>query len=636
MPWRRPKRCSPRRRPRRGRLLTKRAGARTTCDIDTAWSRPASRSSRCTPPPAPPPWPASVPDLFPGEKIPEIVRRELIAERLRSAITHHGSLIIRGFASPTQVTRSVTNIERAFAAYDAIAAEQPAPDLDGWFAPFAHDRVSNRPLKRDAGHDARGRLSPGDVRADRHVRGSRRRPAHARLLRRASGVARGGSGASGVSRTMRTPATGIRTAHSWAPASGRSTSGWGSRTAATPRRESTSSVAGSTASWRPGRAARTSRGASANAVAQAVGLGSIVRPIFDAGDAMIFDHLCLHRTAIDPGMTVDRHAIEAWFLAPSTYGVMLGPGQCGRCAARPDSARVLVGPPSPDLCSVHAHDVARRRARRSSVDLSVAASQRRRGEDRERRAAEHPSHPRRDDRGARAGRRSPRPDPMPRRSISPATKAGSRTGSSIGARPGVLAVDVREKNLQRATVMRDHYEIPPERLEFRRVDVFAVDPEELGTFDVVLLLGLIYHVENPMGVIRLARACARRACASSSLSSTPARPSRSCTVSASPTSCTSRAAASRYNSKAATTRSRRPGRVMSLIPNRVAMQQMAEVAGFGTVEFATPATRSQPAVRPRRPRRVVRLLSGRPSAGSRSRCARYPLPCCAPGPGRRS
>ncbi len=61
-----------------------------------------------------------------------------------------------------------------------------------------------------------------------------------------------------------------------------------------------------------------------NAVAQRAGEGAIVRPIFEAGDALLFDHLCVHRTAVDPGMPHDRYAVEAWFLGPSTYGAMLG------------------------------------------------------------------------------------------------------------------------------------------------------------------------------------------------------------------------------------------------------------------------------------------------------------------------
>jgi hypothetical protein len=50
--------------------------------------------------------------------------------------------------------------------------------------------------------------------------------------------------------------------------------------------------------------------------------GSIVRPCFQPGDVLIFDHMNLHRTAVIEGMTRDRYALEAWFFAPSTYGAM--------------------------------------------------------------------------------------------------------------------------------------------------------------------------------------------------------------------------------------------------------------------------------------------------------------------------
>jgi len=45
----------------------------------------------------------------------------------------------------------------------------------------------------------------------------------------------------------------------------------------------------------------------------------IARPVLEAGDAMLFDHLLVHRTAVAPGMTRERHAIESWFFAPSAY-----------------------------------------------------------------------------------------------------------------------------------------------------------------------------------------------------------------------------------------------------------------------------------------------------------------------------
>jgi hypothetical protein len=57
-------------------------------------------------------------------------------------------------------------------------------------------------------------------------------------------------------------------------------------------------------------------------VAAQVGAGAITRPIFDPGDALLLDHLTLHRTAVDAGMMNDRYAIETWLFAPSTYDAM--------------------------------------------------------------------------------------------------------------------------------------------------------------------------------------------------------------------------------------------------------------------------------------------------------------------------
>lgn len=45
----------------------------------------------------------------------------------------------------------------------------------------------------------------------------------------------------------------------------------------------------------------------------------VVRPQYRAGDAMFFDDLFLHRTALDETMTRTRHAIESWFFAPTDY-----------------------------------------------------------------------------------------------------------------------------------------------------------------------------------------------------------------------------------------------------------------------------------------------------------------------------
>lgn len=45
----------------------------------------------------------------------------------------------------------------------------------------------------------------------------------------------------------------------------------------------------------------------------------VVRPHFAAGDALLFDDLFLHRTAVEPTMTRPRYAIESWFFAKTSY-----------------------------------------------------------------------------------------------------------------------------------------------------------------------------------------------------------------------------------------------------------------------------------------------------------------------------
>jgi hypothetical protein len=51
----------------------------------------------------------------------------------------------------------------------------------------------------------------------------------------------------------------------------------------------------------------------------AAGEEGIVRPIFEPGDALIFDELCLHSTALDERMTKTRYALECWFFGPSAF-----------------------------------------------------------------------------------------------------------------------------------------------------------------------------------------------------------------------------------------------------------------------------------------------------------------------------
>ena len=52
---------------------------------------------------------------------------------------------------------------------------------------------------------------------------------------------------------------------------------------------------------------------------EAAGEIGITRPVFNPGDALLFDELFLHQTGSDPDMPNPRYAIESWFFGPSAF-----------------------------------------------------------------------------------------------------------------------------------------------------------------------------------------------------------------------------------------------------------------------------------------------------------------------------
>lgn len=74
----------------------------------------------------------------------------------------------------------------------------------------------------------------------------------------------------------------------------------------------------------------------------------------------------------------------------------------------------------------------------------------------------------------------------------------------------VLGVDARAEHVADARLMAEALARP--QASFRQSDVHALDTEGLGGFDLVLCLGLIYHLENPVGALRQARRLCRGLC----------------------------------------------------------------------------------------------------------------------------
>ena len=153
----------------------------------------------------------------------------------------------------------------------------------------------------------------------------------------------------------------------------------------------------------------------------------------------------------------------------------------------------------------------------------------------------------------------------------------------------VLGVDIRQQLIQRAELIREHFGISRERLEFRCDDVFNLDVSKLGTFDVVLCLGLVYHLENPIGAIRIARALTQGICVIESQLTRQVDPvvhgnGRTDQYEESLASFAALVETDHESNMLASA-----GGVVSLIPNRAALVQAAEVSGFAELRLAQPA-----------------------------------------------
>ena len=73
-----------------------------------------------------------------------------------------------------------------------------------------------------------------------------------------------------------------------------------------------------------------------------------------------------------------------------------------------------------------------------------------------------------------------------------------------------LGIEVRETNIEKARLAKDTLELP--NLEFSLDDVRNLSAEKYGTFDVVLCLGILYHLDAPdlfEFVGRMAEVCRR-------------------------------------------------------------------------------------------------------------------------------
>jgi len=279
---------------------------------------------RLPPPSGRPDWPPEVQaSRFAPGIIPSVAKHELSALTLAQGIFGHGALIVRDFLSTIQISRMVEAINCAYKAHDAGLHDSRDDDSKAWYTPLQPcEEGGPQKIARKWVRGSGGVLAADSPRGFFNLLETLEqckilpvltdylgeRPALSvkkTTLRRISPQSNSGWHQDGAFLGKD-----IRTVNLWialtdcgvdAPSMDM-----------VPKRLPgiiTSGAGEASFSWSLDDAA----------VREAAGDTPPVRLHFKAGDAILFDERNMHRTAVDPGMTRERHAIEAWFFAPSCY-----------------------------------------------------------------------------------------------------------------------------------------------------------------------------------------------------------------------------------------------------------------------------------------------------------------------------
>lgn len=263
-------------------------------------------------------WPSKTRDRFRHVRgIPEVTRDQLTTKVLRSGILHHGCLLVRGLIEQPRVDQFVTDIDRAYAGYDAYVKGAPASDTAPWFVPF--EPRAGEEVPREWIHEGQGILAVDSPRTifdvieafdeigvrdlvTSYLGEAPLLLASKWTLRRVepTGTPDWHQDGAFLGAHIHSINVWLALSHCGLDAPGLDIVG--------RRLDSIVEVGtnGATFDWSVGEGTVRE-------------LGGAMRPMFAPGDALLFDHMLLHRTAVDPGMTRARYAIEAWFAAPSAY-----------------------------------------------------------------------------------------------------------------------------------------------------------------------------------------------------------------------------------------------------------------------------------------------------------------------------
>lgn len=265
-------------------------------------------------------WPPSLPDPFPEVRgrPPEVSRYQLSAAVLGGAIQHHGALLVRGLVQDPGLERLQLDLQQAFesrrAREEGAPPEVTTPWFRDWVGPSGRNpdfgwenylRIAESPRAMFDLHEVLRETGLVNVLTE-HLQERPVVSLNKCAFRRSPA---GRKEVPDYHQDGRFLGESVRTVDLWL-----ALSDCGADAPSLdllPRRIDHVLETGKgawfwwTVNWRT--------------VNEIAGDTPPTRLRLCAGDALLFDHLCLHRTGTSRDMTQDRLSIECWFFAPSSY-----------------------------------------------------------------------------------------------------------------------------------------------------------------------------------------------------------------------------------------------------------------------------------------------------------------------------
>lgn len=257
----------------------------------------------------------SLPD---GSSPPEVAPGDLTPELLRAAILRHGCLLVRGLVDADEALGVAEDIDRAFEARSALTSGGSAPG--GYYEEFALEPPFQAPV-RPWIEEGGGVLAVDSPKLMFDMLDALKKVAFPDVVNGYLGERAAISVQKCTLRKAEPDVAGawhqdgkflgdVRSLNLWLSLSRCGDEAPGLDIV--PRRIDHLVAAGTEGTFLDYQVSQ--------AVAEeAAGDLEILRPIFEPGDALLFDELFLHQTGSDPQMPKPRYAIESWFFGPSAF-----------------------------------------------------------------------------------------------------------------------------------------------------------------------------------------------------------------------------------------------------------------------------------------------------------------------------